>query len=346
MRKEQIMVTDIANLHYFYYRDYYGKDSLSEEDLKMLNTALRNYTLQGSKHFANDNVKKVRNCSFSLVTLYPGVLVGLGYEHGKRSNDGNSFIEAGFSFDYVSGLPYIPGASIKGMLRSYFAYHAYIKDLLRDIEVIKSKEALSQDALTELERNLFEANDVYLDAFPVKGSEKKLLDNEVIAHHENQFGKIIVNNLIKIRPEVTIEFNFILNDFTYQDKKISKDQKLKLFKKIMLDMGVGARNKNIEEELDKMNIYSYHTFILPFYYGKKGDVKAIDDSVLSENLPISDYLTVSDCKAYFNENANVAYNVTSYFTDSANKLICSNKDLLKVYVLKEQYLPRTKKRKT
>ncbi len=235
------MVTDIANLHYFYYRDYYGKDSLSEEDLKMLNTALRNYTLQGSKHFANDNVKKVRNCSFSLVTLYPGVLVGLGYEHGKRSNDGNSFIEAGFSFDYVSGLPYIPGASIKGMLRSYFAYHAYIKDLLRDIEVIKSKEALSQDALTELERNLFEANDVYLDAFPVKGSEKKLLDNEVIAHHENQFGKIIVNNLIKIRPEVTIEFNFILNDFTYQDKKISKDQKLKLFKKIMLDMGVGAR---------------------------------------------------------------------------------------------------------
>ncbi len=104
-------------------------------------------------------------------------------------------------------------------------------------------------------------------------------------------------------------------------------------------MSEQSKNKNIEEELNEKNTYSYHTFILPFYYGKKGDVKAIDDSVLSEDLPISEYLTASDCKAYFNKKANVAYNVTSYFTDSANKLICSNKDLLKVYVLKEQYLP-------
>ncbi len=235
----------VTNLHHFYYRDYYGKDNSSENDLKMRNDKLLNYTFQGAEHFANKNIKQVRNCSFSLVTLYPGVLVGLGYEHGKRANDGNSFIEAGFSFDYVSGLPYIPGASIKGMLRSYFAHCEYIQDLLRDIEAIGKEETLSKDALLELERNLFETNDVYLDAYPetvgTDGKRLKLLNNEVIAHHENQFGKINVNNLIKIRPEVTIEFSFILNDSAYQKGTISKEQKLKLFKKIMLDMGVGAR---------------------------------------------------------------------------------------------------------
>ncbi len=253
------MATKTANLHYFYYRDYYSKDCLKDNELRSINEALYNYTFQGAEHFANKNIKQVRNCSFSLVTLYPGVLVGMGYEHGKRANDGNSFIEAGFSFDYVSGLPYIPGASIKGMLRSYFVHREYIQDLLRDIEAIGKQEELLPEVLVELELNLFEANDVYLDAYPVivgtDSKRLKLLNNEVIAHHENQFGKINVNNLIKIRPEITIEFSFILNDSSYQNKSISKDQKLELFKKIMLDMGIGARtNVGFGKLKEKKNV--------------------------------------------------------------------------------------------
>ncbi len=114
-------------------------------------------------------------------------------------------------------------------------------------------------------------------------------------------------------------------------------------------------NKLAEEktnETNKTDVYSYHTFILPFYYGKKGNVKAIDDTIFNDNLQISEYLEACDCsecshgsdnvtydvKSYFRYGSdNVAYNVKSYFTESANKLVCSKGQLVKVYTLKEQY---------
>ncbi len=104
---------------------------------------------------------------------------------------------------------------------------------------------------------------------------------------------------------------------------------------------MSEQNKNKPaEEKNEIDVYSYHTFILLFYYGKKGCVKAIDDNLLKENLPISEYLEPCNCSAYSHRSANVAYNVTSYFTESANKLVCcSEKKLVKVYTLKEQYRP-------
>ncbi len=99
------------------------------------------------------------------------------------------------------------------------------------------------------------------------------------------------------------------------------------------------KNKPAEEKTNEIDVYSYHTFILPFYYGKKGRVKAIDDNLLNENLPISEYLEACICSVYSHRSANVAYNVKSYFTESANKLVCSEEKIVKVYTLKEQYRP-------
>ena len=55
--------------------------------------------------------------SFTLKTEYPGLLIGAGYPHDAKLDEA---IKCGFTFDYVTGIPYIPGSSLKGMLRSFF----------------------------------------------------------------------------------------------------------------------------------------------------------------------------------------------------------------------------------
>ena len=54
---------------------------------------------------------------FSLKTVYPGLLIGSGYTH--ETNNEAEF-KLGFYFDHSTGLPCIPGSSVKGMLRSAF----------------------------------------------------------------------------------------------------------------------------------------------------------------------------------------------------------------------------------
>ncbi|MEZ4966913.1 MAG: RAMP superfamily CRISPR-associated protein [Saprospiraceae bacterium] len=55
--------------------------------------------------------------SFRLKTTYPGLLIGSGYQH-ETGAEGE--LKLGFFFDHTSGLPVIPGSSVKGVLRSVF----------------------------------------------------------------------------------------------------------------------------------------------------------------------------------------------------------------------------------
>ncbi len=54
---------------------------------------------------------------FTMITTYPGLLCGSGYPHGIANK---SALKIGFFFDFTSGLPVIPGSSVKGTLRSVF----------------------------------------------------------------------------------------------------------------------------------------------------------------------------------------------------------------------------------
>ena len=53
----------------------------------------------------------------ALQTTYPGLLTGTGMSH-QTGSKGES--KLGFAFDPCTGLPYLPGSSVKGMLRSSF----------------------------------------------------------------------------------------------------------------------------------------------------------------------------------------------------------------------------------
>jgi CRISPR-associated protein Cmr6 len=55
--------------------------------------------------------------SLELTTTYPGLLCGVGYNHGISSE---ADFKVGFYFDHTTGLPIVPGSSVKGVLRSAF----------------------------------------------------------------------------------------------------------------------------------------------------------------------------------------------------------------------------------
>jgi len=58
------------------------------------------------------------NKTLELVTTYPGLLIGSGYDHEAGLF---GVLKLGFFFDHATGLPIIPGSSVKGVLRSVFS---------------------------------------------------------------------------------------------------------------------------------------------------------------------------------------------------------------------------------
>lgn len=180
--------------------------------------------------------------SFELYTAYPGLLMGVGYAHDLKNKDA---IKCGFSFDYVSGLPYLPASSLKGALRSYFP------DIKDKPEIKKEKEAYIKNILqignnidiSGLRDNIFNNGDVFLDVFPVIKEGSKLLNKEYITpHNEGKYKNPKPIKLIKIKPNIKFQFCFLLSDYVIENETIlTKAQKLNLFKQIILDMGVGAK---------------------------------------------------------------------------------------------------------
>ena len=142
--------------------------------------------------------------SIRLKTVYPGLLIGIGNPHG--SGEVNDDINVGFSFDYVSGQPYIPGSSVKGVLRSYFKYYPEaIREIMQDANV----------DIKELEKELFEGNDIFFDAVIYKGNrDDYLMGRDYITPHSKATKNPIPISMIKILPNVQLEFRFQLYRFS------------------------------------------------------------------------------------------------------------------------------------
>lgn len=64
------------------------------------------------KPIEKEGIGKIR-----LKTTYPGLILGTGYTHGIGIA---GEFKIGFYFDHTTGLPVIPGSSVKGLLRSVF----------------------------------------------------------------------------------------------------------------------------------------------------------------------------------------------------------------------------------
>lgn len=244
-------VIKITNMHRYYYNDYFAGLDINQKQGKntvgytLPNVSKRNEAIISHKFVPIGSPLSYFQENQSIATielevLYPGLMVGVGYEHDVSAKES---LKGGFSFDYVTGLPYIPGSSVKGVLRSYFPNlkedekwtekdeqkFAYIKGIVKD-------ESLSKEDILALGRSIFEHGDVFLDAFPkVDNSGNVLLAMEYITPHTGgEFAEPVPIPFVKIRPGTKMVFSFIFNGDSGIDKKT-------LFTTILQDMGIGAK---------------------------------------------------------------------------------------------------------
>ncbi len=243
------------NLNYCYYVEYYEHQQLrftepQSDDtaavLKKNNKCLTDY--EASKNELMTSLADILVLNkFELQTVYPGLLIGVGIAHGFN---GKGEAALGLCLDYVTGMPYIPGSSVKGVLRSAFKHPEYIKELLKSV---KFQGADSID-VHELEAHIFgnalegkqysvkpSETDTFFDAVVV--STGKLLATDAITPHrgDEELLELAAPNpitMIRIRPGVRFLFQFSLHKVTM---KVTADQKLKLFQKIIEDFGIGAK---------------------------------------------------------------------------------------------------------
>lgn len=212
---------------------------------------------------------------FELTTTYPGLLCGVGYNHGISSE---SDFKVGFYFDHTTGLPVIPGSSVKGVLRSVFPGYIRLdedkkppKEEMEErykffrwlIEETNKKTGanigkLSNNEIDVLEAFVFEGQvdqgeqisyyqrDLFFNAFPVKSLEIDgyFLKNDYITPHINRdkpemspFTSPNPIQFLKVLPQVKFKFQFKL----IKGGGLEPDQKVALFKEILCFMGAGAK---------------------------------------------------------------------------------------------------------
>jgi len=201
-----------------------------------------------------------------LKTTYPGLLIGSGYTHDSNAKGD---LKIGFYFDHTTGQPVIPGSSVKGVLKSVFENEDYTTDekSLRTIrfiidEIINKedsdtelkkewtniKDSFSVEILKHLKDTVFgtqndEGVDIFFDAVIdiVQTGEKKYIVSDFITPHEHPLKNPNPLMFLKVLSGVFFEFRFKLNDYSRGKFKLTANQKLKLFRQILLTIGIGAK---------------------------------------------------------------------------------------------------------
>ena len=203
----------IPNPSFYFYKDRaYGKDI---EDFSLQNSYEELFSIKGTQ-------------TFELITTYPGLLLGSGYNHPKLKENKDDY-QLGFFFDHTTGLPLISGSSIKGVLRSVFAHPEFIKDVYDKNVEDKLKYIFEEQKV------------IFYDAFIVKtaNKENKIFGSDYITSHysdepNGEFKEPNPIKFLKVLPEVTFRFQF---RFLEEDDEVY----LELFKDIIKDFGLGAK---------------------------------------------------------------------------------------------------------
>ena len=213
-----------ANLGWLYYKKLYANGDDTQH--------IKNTFEKILKLNAKDESLNLEQ-SFTLTTTYPGLIIGSGYAHGI-SNEEDS--KVGFYFDHTSGLPIIPGSSIKGVLRSFFQ-EQYKEEKQEFIQELLKKEV----NVEKLAEAIFEGQrDKFYEARIIKTSGA-ILQEDYITPHKNPLKNPIPIKIVKIAGGVTFEFSFELHDTTIDETTITADEKLKLFFQLLQFSGVGAK---------------------------------------------------------------------------------------------------------
>lgn len=248
-----------CNLNYIYNIEYFRGICYDESDLeknkgikqreqvnnegrlKVHNDRLISFEPKKLMEFISYDEFPVEN--FELKTVYPGLLIGTGLPHSFR---GKGEAALGITLDYVTGMPYIPGSSVKGALRNAFTYKEYIKELLKitDIDMLDFETSIFGSKHDAKGGAKVQGSDIFFDA--IITSDGKFLDTDNITPHRQNGGLLELAEpkpitMIRIRPNVIFKFQFQLKDYKQGNIEINVGQKLALFKQILIDLGIGAK---------------------------------------------------------------------------------------------------------
>ncbi len=212
-----------------------------------------------------DVLKVLGYADYSVVNMRvqaPGLLIGSGLAHGLTGSEED--VKTGLQFDYTSGLPVIPGSSVKGVIRSAFPTIKedkeqsneadaeklnYIKSLIADIPEFSSLVPEDNDIL-ELGNQMFNHGDIFADALLVgygtrmkqHGPVKQVLTEDYITPHTGgPLAQPIPIKIVKVAPGVTFAFCFKFNETKIGARVVSASMKKALCAAILQDLGVGAK---------------------------------------------------------------------------------------------------------
>lgn len=233
----------------WYYRDYFYRLRLDNEgQLKVPEKfGHMNDPLVGVQRLEQRFIEPLEGVKgFKLKTTYPGLLCGIGYHHevnrpkeegqGKKKDEPLLY-QLGLYFDYSSGLPVIPGSSIKGALRSAIEEWEFFKGANTDKPWSGWNAENFVKAVFEGKGQSIYERDIFLDAIPIEVSGQGLFGEDYITHHPSPLKEPNPVRFLRVNPGVTYLFRFILRDSAGFEAK----DKLKLFEEIILALGLGAK---------------------------------------------------------------------------------------------------------
>lgn len=243
----------MKNLNLLFNKSYFtGLGQMDQErfgeELKKRNQEIYNTVFIAKPYPQGDYrpvPKELAPQRFRMKTTYPGLLTGTGYMH-EAEQGSNYCIKLGFSFDYVTGQPYIPGSSVKGLLRSCFE-KPEIREVLSEVLGVKDPDALAgEQALGpkgSMTKAIFDGTDIFFDAVIASGDRKgHVVGSDYITPHGNDETKTPIPLLmLKVMPNVTFEFRFCLQDSTVGNWTFTAEQKKKVFRTLLEIYGAGAK---------------------------------------------------------------------------------------------------------
>ncbi|MDR2011239.1 MAG: type III-B CRISPR module RAMP protein Cmr6 [Bacteroidales bacterium] len=269
------------NLGWLFYKNYYaGLENIEDknknkvdflnnkkaDEVALFFSEKNQEIINNSSSFCHDKNQINNLISFELKTTYPGLITGVGLNHATGLI---GEIKLGFQFDYTTGLPYIPGSSIKGLLRSAFPFSlkvkkekeqeknvqdyrnnrfSYIKKLLNNLKDENNADIsidISESEIKTLEYAIFTGTDengkvldspqrdLFLDVMIIKASKNGLIGTDFITPHKHPLKDPNPIQFFKVLPEVVFQFLFKLNEtILFEDKAYTKNGFENLKKKL------------------------------------------------------------------------------------------------------------------
>lgn len=271
------------NLGYYYLKQRFENYYFNPSKIKEMDKEFFNVTL--SKEEKNELEEDLNLKKIYLSVAYPGLLIGTGtnlkFESiGKEKVKEEDNYNIGINFDYTSGIPFIPGSSIKGVLRSFFPNIDSSIEEKKEITEAKTEiintllnRNFSIEELKKITACIFEGyigkedktqskeatdylpmfkRDKFIEGRVLINSKTEVLERDYITPHKKILENPVPLEIVKIPPETKIEVYLQLHDIELDGLILKAEEKLNLFREILYITGIGAKTNtgygHFEEE--------------------------------------------------------------------------------------------------